>query len=193
MSSGRPEERPSSSVRINPSKSEVKICTFSSRYRRRAATFPLERRGVFLRPRIEIVSLANLLFNFRLMIVVVGEGVIHLSWRELGELAQHFLYGEAKLRVPHEGTNRKASATNNWAPATLSLFTFDIRRVTCFESSRSTHTRSSVSDPTTCFQGSQTSGVPEVEVSSANPSKFFVAGWQVPSPAAYVGLSPQRK
>src|SRR5712692_1586580 len=104
--------------------------------------FHLERWGVFLHPGLKIMGLTDLIFDVALMIIVVGEGVIHLCWREMRKLAQHFFDSEAEFMVPDDRTNRETGATNDGTTTTDSLFTFDVR-VGCFCRSYVTHTESS--------------------------------------------------
>src|SRR2546422_7018739 len=106
------------------------------------ARFHLERWGVFLHPGLKIMGLTDLIFDVALMIIVVGEGVIHLCWREMRKLAQHFFDSEAEFMVPDDRTNRETGATNDGTTPTDSLFAFDVR-VGCFYRSYATHTKSS--------------------------------------------------
>src|SRR3990172_3913876 len=103
--------------------------------------FHLECWGVFLYPCLKILGLTDLIFDVTLMIIVVGKGVIHLSRREMGKLAQHFFDSEAQFMVAHDGTHRKTGAANDGATTTHALFAFDVR-VVCFCRFYVTHTKS---------------------------------------------------
>jgi hypothetical protein len=91
------------------------------------ATSYLECRRIFFHPGIKVVRLENLFFDFRLVIIIVGEGVIYLTWREMRKLPQDFLNREAKLMIPHDGTDRKAGAAKDWTTTTYFILPFDIR------------------------------------------------------------------
>lgn len=106
-----------------------------------AATLHLETRGIFRHPSVKVMSLANLVLNFGLMIVVVGKRIICLSRRALRELPEDLLDGEATLIVPHNGTDWETGAANDWTAATHPLFAFDIRMVVGFDSSSAIHVR----------------------------------------------------
>lgn len=130
----------------------MKVCTSSSRYSRTAATVHLESRGIFRHPSVKVMSLANLVLNFGLMIVVVGKRIIYLSGRELRELPEDLLDGEAALIVPHNGADWETGTANDWTTAAYPLFASDIRMITGFDSSCAIHTRYPVSNTTTSFR-----------------------------------------